>query len=125
MSTPTTLFADILARFEATGADSEVTQYLLTLGAANATTGCYAESFSAGTTIHMPIFSRTSQFLIIGTGFHVRKSHLGFTETAVMEGDKILDANSFYYKVTAVRPHYWGDVLVFYEADLEYNLFNF
>ena len=125
MSTPSTLFTDILTRFEATGADAAATHYVLSLGAANATTGAYAETYAAGVSIHMPIFSKATQHLLIGTGFYVRKGLLGFTDTAVTEGNKIKDAGNLYYKILAVRPHHWGDIIVLYECDLEYNPFNY
>lgn len=121
MSSPANLFADVLARFEATGASAAVTHYVLSLGAQNGTTGCYAESYAAGATIHMMIFTKATQRFLQGTGISVRRDAMGLTDTAVSEGDKVKDANNLYYRVTAVKPHPWGNISVFYEVDLTYN----
>ncbi len=133
MSTPTNLFSDILTRFEASmggvAADTEVTHKTLSLGAANATTGCYAVSYSAGDTIHMPIFSRATARYLSGTGFHVSEDYLGFASTSVdaaltlAKGDTITDKAGYVYVVMAVKPHRWGDINVMYEAELSLNPF--
>lgn len=129
MSNPTDLFTDILTRFESTGADAEVTHKTLSLGAANATTGCYAMSYSAGDTIHMPIFSKANARYLIGTGFHVTEDYLGFASTSVdaaltlAKGDTITDKTNLVYEVMAVKPHRWGDINTLYEVELAYNPF--
>lgn len=132
MSNPTDLFSDILARFEGAGgtaADTEVTRKTLSLGAADATTGCYAMSYSAGDTIHMPIFSKATARSLMGTGFHVKENYLGFASTSVdaaltlAKSDTITDKANLVYVVLAVKPHRWGDINVLYEAELALNPF--
>jgi len=102
------------------GATVDVTHYTLTLGDQNATTGLYAKTFSAGTTIEMPICSKSAQQQLTSIGIYVRADHTGFTKTAVNDGDEIKDSEDHYYRIDTVKPHYVGDQLVYYEAGLTY-----
>jgi hypothetical protein len=112
------LFTNLVERFNSIGAAVTVTHYTLSLGSQNASTGCYAETYSAGATINMVILTRTTQNLVQGTGLYVKLDALGVTDTAVCEGDKILDAASTYYRVVNVVVHSFANTNVYYEAQL-------
>lgn len=108
----------MLARFKKTGANPDVTHYVLSLGAQNATTGQYAKSYAAGVTIQMVLIGRVAKDFLTGTGIFVRADAVGLTDTAISEGDEIKDAAGTYYRVETVLPHYFGDTLICYEAQL-------
>lgn len=122
MSTPADLFTDILARFESTGASADVTHYVLSLGAQD-TRGVYAESYAAGTTVSMPIYTKATQRLLVGSGVALKGEYMGITNVAVAAGDKIKDAANLYYRVLSVTPYPWGDVICFYTCELSHNPF--
>ena len=100
-------------------ADFDVTYKTLSLGDANATTKHYAESYSAGTTIEMPIFTKATQQALTGTGFYVRRDALGFTMTSVADSGTITQGSNVYL-IMGVKPHQVGDQLAVYEVDLCY-----
>lgn len=114
----------ILTRFKRTGASLDVTHYVLSLGAQNATTGIYAKSFAAGATIQMVIAGRTSQDLIAGLGTFVQYDAVGVSDTSVSEGDEIKDDAANYYRVESVKKHYFGDKLDVVEAQLSHMPFH-
>ena len=107
-----------LRRFKQIGGNPDVTHYVLSLGAQHATTGQYARSFAAGATIQMIIVSRSSITFLVGTGIFVRADAVGVTDTAVSQGDEIKDDGGTYFRVETVKPHYFGDTVMFYEAQL-------
>lgn len=112
------LWTKFIQKFKKTGADPDVTHYVLSLGSQHATTGIYTKSYAAGATIEMAIVGRATQTFLSGMGLFVRADAVGITDSAVSEGDEIKDASSTYYRVETVKPHYFGDVLIFYEAQL-------
>ena len=102
------------------GASLNVTHYTLTLGDQNATTGLYPKNYSAGTTIEMPIFSKSAQQNLTAIGIYLKAEHTGFTQTAITEGDEIKDDADNYYRVDYVKANYVGDQLIYYEAGLSH-----
>ena len=112
------LWTKFLDRFKKTGADPDVTHYVLSLGSQHATTGIYAKSYAAGATIQMAIVGRSTQTFLSGMGMFVRADAVGVTDSAVSEGDEIKDDASTYYRVETVKTHKFGDVIIFYEAQL-------
>ena len=125
MPTFSTLYDTVKAKLSAIEptASFEVTHYTLSLGAADAVTGQFAKSFSAGSTIEMLMVSKAAAHLLYGSGYYVKSDVLGFTETAVSEGDKIkqtIAAVDYYYIVESCVPQQVGDLIVFYTANLTY-----
>ena len=104
------------------GASFDVTYKSLSLGDADATTGHYAENYSVGSTVEMPIFTKASQHTLTGTGFYVKRDALGFTQSATAEGGTITQGTTV-YKIMAVKPHQVGDQPVVYEVELCYQPF--
>jgi hypothetical protein len=98
------------------GLTLNVTKRALTLGSADAITGWYAKSFTEST-IEMILVQKGSTSSFLPPGTYVRTDALGLTADTVEEGDEIL-ANSKYYEVKTVRPHYLGDSFYYRECDL-------
>lgn len=115
-----TLYDQLLTKVKQLGANVNVTHYTLTLGAADAVTGLYAKSWSAGTTIEMIIIGKGAQQILTGTGIYVRTDAAGFTKTVTCEGDEIKDANNLWFLAESVMPHPVGDIIVFYTVNLVY-----
>jgi len=114
------LWTRFLDRFKKTGADPDVTHYVLSLGSQHATTGIYAKSYAGGAMIQMVIAGRSTATFLSGMGVFVRADAVGVTDSAVSEGDKIEDAGGTYYQVETVKPHKFGGTLIFYEAQLRH-----
>ena len=114
----TTLYDDIVAKVTALGADIHVTLYTISLGSPDAKTGIPAITYSAGTTIEMPIFSKAAQQMLLGSGIYVRLDAVGLTKTTVHEGDRILDRLGNYYAVISIKSNPVGDLLIYNEVAL-------
>ena len=114
------LYDQLLAKVTALGASVAVTHYTLSLGAQDAVTGIPAKTFSAGSSIDMIILGKGAQQLLTGSGIYVKTDAVGFTKTAVSQGEKIKDANNLYYIVESVVPNPIGDIVIFYTVNLTY-----
>ena len=114
----TNLYIQLKRRVEQLGASTNVSHYVLSLGAQDATTGQYAKSFAGAATIEMVIVGRANRQLTteMGTIFH--SDAVGYTRDTVSEGDEIKDASSTYYVVDGKTSHYIGDQLVCHECQL-------
>lgn len=123
MTTFATLYDIVITRLKTVEPDVSfnVTQYALTVGDANATTGIPAITYGEGATIEMVILSKAASQILQGTGLYIRRDALGLTKTAVAEGDRIKDADDHIYTVVSVAPNPVGDVMAYYQADLTYN----
>jgi hypothetical protein len=107
----------LATRFRQSGfAFNDVTRQFLILGAADATTGWYAKSFT-DLDIEMVIIPKTSQLQALQVGTYVRTDALGLTINAVSEGDQIVFLNQT-YEVKAVRDLTVGAKLDHREVDL-------
>lgn len=115
-----TLYDQILAKVTALGANVAVTHYTLTLGSQDAVTGIPAKSYSAGTSIDMVIIGKGAQQILTGTGLYVKTDAIGFTKTAVSQGNKIKNANNLYYIAESVVPNPIGDIVIFYTVNLTF-----
>ena len=113
-------YTKLTDQLERLGASLNVTHYTLTLGDADETTGQYAKEWSEGTTIEMPILSRSAQQLLTGMGIYLKAEMTGFTKTDVSEGDEIKDADDNYYRIDWIKNHYVGDQLVYREVALTF-----
>lgn len=118
MSHYTDMYAQLKRRIEQLGASTNVTHYILSLGAQDAETGQYAKSFAAGATIQMLIISRAARHIVTSMGVIMHCDALGFTKDTVNEGDEIKDSSSTYYVIDSVKSHYVGDKLIVYECQL-------
>ncbi len=116
----TDAYTRLIAKVKQMGVSIDVTHYVLSLGAANATTGQYAKSFAAGTTIEMPIFSRAAQQFLTDIGIYVRSETTGFTTSSISEGDEIKDAANNYYRIDWIKNHYIGNTLIYREVALTF-----
>jgi len=118
MSYYTNLYNQIKRRIEQLGKNTDVTHYILSLGAQDAETGQYAKSFAAGATIQMPIVGRAARHMVTGMGVIMHSDAVGFTRDTVSEGDEIKDSSSTYYVIDSIKSHYIGDQLIAYECQL-------
>ena len=97
--------------------DFVVTRRALSLGAIDDVTGWYAKSFSE-TEIEMIIVPKGSFFTVLGMGFYARHTLTGYTQDAVVEGDKIKDSADIYYEIKTVEDRYFGDSFIYRECEL-------
>lgn len=98
--------------------DASVTLQTLTLGDPDAKTGQYEVSYT-DSTIEMMILQKGASVTLAGVGYYSRYPYTGYTLTAVLEGDKILDANGFTYKVMSCIEYFWLNSFICYECHLE------
>lgn len=112
------MYAQLKRRIEQLGASTDVTHYVLSLGAQDGETGQYAKSFAAGATIQMPIVGRAARHMVTGMGVIFASDAIGFTRDSVSEGDEIKDSSSTYYVIDSVKSHYVGDQLIAHECQL-------
>ncbi len=117
---PSTLYDQILAKVTALGASVAVTHYTLSLGAQDTVTGIPAKTYAAGASINMIILGKAAQQMLTGTGIYVKTDAVGFTKTAVSQGDKIKNASNMYYIVESAVFFNVADIAVFYTVNLTY-----
>jgi hypothetical protein len=114
---PQSLFSRLYRAWIRKNLSVAATLHTLSLGAADAVTGWYAKSF-ADTTINVVVIPKSQQSTLTGTGIYIRYDAVGFTDSAVKEGDEITDAQSIRYLVESVVPNGRGSKLDFYTLQL-------
>ena len=114
---PQSLFSRLYRAWVRKNLSVSATLHTLSLGAADAVTGWYAKSF-ADTTINVVVVPKSQQSTLTGTGVYIRYDAVGFTDSAVVEGDEITDAQSIRYLVESVAPNGRGSKLDFYMLQL-------
>lgn len=100
------------------GSIPTVTKKTLALGAGDATTGWYAKTYS-NTSISMFIIPRALQFTVLKHGLFVEHDAVGFTKSALKEGDIIEDDAGNEYLALAVRDHNILSQFMFNQVDLK------
>ena len=116
MSVPN--FSQIRRRLEQLdGVSTEVTYYVLRLGAQDGETGQYAQGFTPST-IDMIMVPHASLFTVLPSGVNSQNVATGYTDTQVFEGDRIEDSNGIDYVVNTVSEHGFGDRIIYYECEL-------
>jgi len=90
--------AALTPRFEA------VTLGVLTLGAADATTGIYAPSY-ATSTIYMGISAKGQNITKLTAGYYNKYDYVGVSDSAVLEGDQVTDSQGIMYEVMQVHTY--------------------
>jgi len=95
----------------------DVTRRALSLGERDETTGWRAKSYS-DTTIQMVIATSDTRQILLHTGSYVRKDALGFTDTAVAEGDEIKIGTVYYEVNTVFERQVTPSVIEYYQCDL-------
>lgn len=114
----TSMFYELRRHLEKLGFNLDVTRRALSLGAQDGTTGWYAKTF-AETTIRMIVIPKGAQFLAVSMGVFVGYDCTGLTDTAVAEGDEVLDGNHNYYIIETVQTHLLSDSAVMYECGMK------
>jgi hypothetical protein len=110
-------FGQIRRRLEHLGVSTEVTYYVLALGAQDSETGQYAQGF-APSTIDMILVQHEPTFVVLPSGVDSQNVATGYTDTQVFEGDRIEDADGLDYVVNTVIEHAFGDQTIYYECEL-------
>lgn len=114
-----TFFTDFVAEAEGTSGSCDVTLYSLVLGDRDGVTGWREKTFTPST-IKMVIDTKGRSELALKAGTYVRYDALGFTNTAVEEGDEVKTSGGTYYEVKSATPIYkfTPDTIEFYSCDL-------
>lgn len=111
------LFKALVASVERQGVSCDVTLHSLLLGAADATTGLYARSFT-DSTISMVIQTENVNVHKGSAGLYPRVDAVGFSETLIHAGDEVTDGNSNRWRVLSVSQFVIGDELQYYVSAL-------
>ena len=106
------LFQKLVDTVESKGASADVTRRSLVLGSADLKTGRYVKSFTESN-IKLLIESSGSQSGFAALGRHVDYTFNGYTDSAVREGDEIVDSHENVYRVDSVEPFRIGDIHVY------------
>ncbi len=112
------LYEVLLNKFKKEGASVDVVIHRFSLGLADVKTGKYAHEYGEAETIELLLVPRAANVTLVPLGLYVRYDAAGYTKELLHEEDYVVNHNDVFYKVVDVKPHYFGDILVFYEVGL-------
>ena len=113
-------FNEIVDRFKRLyNMTTDVTLSRLTLGSADATTGWHALTYTATSTIEMPILPKGQNFNAYSIGAYTKYNYTGYTLSTLSLYDKVTDAAGRTYRVLGSIDWWVGDRFAYNVIELE------